>query len=426
MLVVPCDQVEVRRTGTTRRRFLQHVSAAALASGALGWRESLAVEAARLKKEGRALILLWMQGGPSQLETFDPKPGTENGGPTEAIETAVPGVRIAAGWERTARVLDQMAVLRSLTNKEGNHQRATYQLHTGYVPLGSVKHPSLTANVAREIGPEGADLPPVVSVGRTIGSGFLGVDYEPFAVQNAGRLPQNVSIPTDSPRFRRRLGLVEKLDGEFVARGAESVVEEHRRLYGKASGLALSSDLKAFDIASEPAALQSRYGDTNFGRGCLLARRLVEAGVTCVEVVSNGWDTHQENFAAVRRNAGEVDPGMATLIEDLRDRGMLERTVVVWMGEFGRTPRINPRTGRDHYPRVFNGLVAGGGLRKGLAVGRSSPDGMSVADRPIEPADLFCTLCQSLGVDPRKENVSPLGRPMKIVDGGEPIRELIG
>ncbi len=370
------------------------------------------------------MILLWMAGGPSQFETFDPKPDHENGGPTEAIDTSVPGIRIAQGWEQTAKVMDEIALIRSMTNREGNHQRASYQLHTGYVPSGSVKHPSFASAVSQELADPDIDLPAFVSVGPTIGAGFLGVDYEPFVVNNPGQLPQNVATTVPGDRYERRLGLLDRLEDEFAGRGAEAVVKSHKRLYGKTSQLVLSDQTKAFDFSEEPQALQDRYGDNQFGKGCLLARRLVEAGVTFVEVRSNGWDTHQDNFERTGGLAAQVDPAMGTLIADLKDRGLLERTIVVWMGEFGRTPRVNPRTGRDHYPRAFNVALAGGGVRGGQVIGATTDDGAQVADRPVAVGDLFASVCQSLQVDPNHENISPLGRPMRIVDKGAVIDEL--
>src|SRR5262245_34665138 len=211
--------------GVSRRRFLHYVSAGALAAGTIDFRDLMSVQAAELRKQGMSLILLWMQGGPSQFETFDPKPGMEHGGPTEAIETAVSGIRIAKGWEQTARQMNDIAVIRSLTNKEGEHARATYQLHTGYIPTGTVRHPSLGCAIAKEIALPEHELPAVVSVGQggpggqMVGAGFLGVDYEPFLVQQPGQLPQNVALPVQAPRYQRRLGLLGKLENDFASRG---------------------------------------------------------------------------------------------------------------------------------------------------------------------------------------------------------------
>ncbi|MEZ6067063.1 MAG: DUF1501 domain-containing protein [Planctomycetaceae bacterium] len=418
------DRLTVRRGGVSRRSFLRGFSVSALAAGTLSFPDLVSLQAANLRKEGRAIILLWMNGGPSQLETFDPKPGHANGGETRAIDTSVAGIQIANGWERTAAQMGDIALIRSLTNKEGNHQRATYQLHTGYIPSGSVKHPSFAANVAKELRPEDFDLPSVVSVGPTQGAGFLGVDYEPFVVQNPGQLPQNVASPVGDRRLNQRLDLFDRLESDFAGRGGKSVVENQRRLYEKAAGIVQSERTKAFDISDEPQSLRDRYGDNNFGKGCLLARRLVEAGVSFVEVRMNGWDTHDDNFARIGNLANEVDPAFATLLADLKDRGLLDTTTVIWTGEFGRTPKINARGGRDHFPRAFNAALAGGGIRGGQVIGSTTDDGSAVADRPVSVPDLLASLCHSLQINPQHENVSPLGRPMKIVEGGEPVAEL--
>ncbi len=416
----------IGKSALSRRSFLQNVSAGALAAGTLNFRQLMSVHAEELRKQGRSMILLWMQGGPSQFETFDPKPGTENGGQTAALRTAVSGIQIANGWDQTAKVMNDVALIRSMTNKEGQHQRATYQLHTGYLPTGSVRHPSLGANLAKQLADLTRDLPAVVSVGQTVGSGFLGVDYEPFVVDNPGQLPRNIQTPVATPRYSRRLGLLDKLEDDFAGRGGQIVVGNHRRLYQKASKMVLSSSVSAFDINQESESVRAKYGDSDFGRGCLLARRLVEAGVTFVEVQSRGWDTHDDVFNRVSKLASDVDPGMAALVSDLKERGRLDRTLIVWMGEFGRTPKINPRTGRDHWPRVFNAVIAGGGIRGGQVIGASSADGTSVQDRPVTIPDLFCSVCKSLHVNPRIESISPLGRPLKIVDGGKPVDELFG
>jgi hypothetical protein len=424
------EEITLTRRSLSRRGFLYGTSAAA-ASGAFHFRDVMSSQAAELRKQGRAMILLFMQGGPSQLETFDPKPGTPNGGPTQAIDTAVSGIQIAEGWEKTARQMQDIAILRSMTNKEGEHQRATYQLHTGYIPSGSIKHPALGCSLARELAAPDCELPSVVTIGGAraagllgSGAGFLGVDYEPFHVARPGNLPDNVGMTVNESRFKRRLGLMDKLEGEFASSGGATVVENHRRITDKSSRLVLSPLTKTFDLSQESATTRETYGDTEFGRACLLARRLVESGVTFVEVRLGNWDTHQDNFDTVKGLAGQCDPGVAALLADLKQRGLLEKTLVLWTGEFGRTPRINPRTGRDHWPRNFNALMAGGGIKGGQVIGETSKDGTSLTNDPVTVPDLFCSICKSLDVDPAKENMSPIGRPMKIVDGGKPVDRL--
>ncbi len=375
-----------------------------------------------------ACILLWMAGGPSQLETFDPKPGTEHGGATKAIESSVPGISIAQGWNQTARVMKEIALVRSMTNKEGNHQRATYQLHTGYTPTATLKHPSIGCSMAAEIGESKFDLPHIVSIGgATIGAGFLGPASKPFVVQNVERPPDNTQPRVPVDRFRRRLGLLSRLETlGFGQAGGYDRVKDHQALYTQSARMVLSPHMNAFHLDAESQRTRDAYGRTPFGQGCLLARRLVQAGVTFVEVRCNGWDTHQQNNERVDKLAQQVDPGFASLIRDLKEQGMLGRTLVVWMGEFGRTPKINGNAGRDHFPRVFNVALAGGGTRGGQVIGASSGEGTEVKDRPVTVPDLMASLCHALGVDASKEVQTPIGRPIKVVDGGKVVGELFG
>ena len=415
-------QVQTNRDGVANRRtFLRSVAAGA-ACGALGWKDALTLHAQELQQRGLACILLFMRGGPSQFETFDPKPGHANGGPTQAIDTAVPGIRIAEGWTNVAREMRELAVIRSMNNREGEHQRAVYQMHTGYVPLAALRHPSIGSIVTSEIGPRDFDLPSFVSVGNrigTIGSGFLGMAHAPFVVGDANRMPANLERPPPD----RRLDLMQDLERDFAQAGGQSRVHEHRSVYNGVTPWSAVPQ-QAFDLAQETDAVRDRYGRTPFGQGCLLARRLVETGVTFVEVDLPGWDTHQENFTATRRLSEQADAGFGALIQDLRERNRLERTLVIWMGEFGRTPRINPNNGRDHYPRAFSAVLAGAGIHGGRVIGATSAGGNDVTQRPVGVADLFCTICQAMHIDPRKENVTPISRPIRLVDGGQPVREL--
>ena len=423
------ENVSLNRQSVSRRRFLYGASAVA-AAGAVNFRDVMSVEADELRKQGRAMILLFMQGGPSQFETFDPKPGTENGGPTTAISTAASGIQIAEGWEKTAQQMKDIAIIRSMTTKEGEHQRAAYQMHTGYIPSGSVKHPSLGSCIAKELAITDRELPSVVTIGdrgvNGSGAGFLGVDYEPFQIsgRSVGDVPDNVGPIVGEKRFTRRQGLLDKLEGEFASRGGETVVNNHRRIYDKSAKLVLSPMTKTFDLSLETAETKERYGNSEFGKGCLLARRLIEAGVTFVEVRLGSWDTHKEVFDGVKGLASKCDPALSALIADLKDRGLFDKTLIMWTGEFGRTPKINPNTGRDHWPRNFNTLLAGGGIQGGQVIGETAKDGMGIVNDPVNIPDLFSTICTSLEVNPAKENMSPIGRPLKIVDGGQPVAKL--
>lgn len=423
--------VRISRDGVVgRRTFLRHLTLGAGGAAALGWKDGTALAADELRKRGMACILLYMRGAPSQFETFDPKPGSETGGPTKAIETAVGGIRIAEGWPQVAAQMKDIALVRSLTNgKEGNHDRAVYQLHTGYLQSGTVRHPSLGAIAAAELGPEDFDLPHFVNIGHrsgVIGSGYLGMSFSPFGLIDPTKAPNNIELPggIDADRFSRRHDLLQGLEADFADAGGKAPVRDHQALYRRAKRLVLSPRLKAFDLAQEKDSVRDRYGRSEFGQGCLLARRLIEQGVTFVEVESPGWDTHDDNFNRVKTLAGHVDPAFAALVADLKERGMLEKTLVIWLGEFGRTPRINAKAGRDHHPLSFNAALAGGGVQGGRVIGATNRDGTLVESRPVTVPDLFCTFCQALGIEPRKEHISSLGRPLKIVEGGAPVTEL--
>jgi hypothetical protein len=413
-----------------RRDFLRVAGAAGAGLGMLSWTDGICLSAEMLRKQGRACILLWMGGGPSQFETFSPKPDHENGGGTKAISTNVAGIQIAETLPRVAGIMNELAIIRSMTSKEGSHPRASFLLHHGYLPMGGVKFPTLGSNVAHQISDPSFDLPSFVRIGGRRndagGGGFLGVDYDPFVLQNPDREPENTQPATRDERYARRLAMLDRLEADFGAVEGADIVADHRKLIRKSSDMILSPRMDAFDLSRESDSMRDAYGRTQFGAGCLLARRLVEAGVTFVEVNLEGWDTHDDNFNRVAQRNAMIDQPMAQLVADLRQRGMLEHTLVIWMGEFGRTPRINARAGRDHYPRAFNIVLAGGGVRGGQVVGQTDAGGVEVTDRPVTVPDLFRTVYTSLGIDADQENLSRAGRPIKLVDGGEVIRELLG
>ncbi len=422
-----------RRGGVGRRDFLRTLLP--VAGAAAGWqlptsggyRDVLGLHAAELQQRGKACIVLWMQGGPSQLETFDPKPGHANGGETKAIDTNVAGIQLADNLPHLATVADRLAVVRSLTGREGEHQRATYLMHTSYLPGGGVRYPSLGSVVASEIKQPNCELPPYVRFGggrnqAIAGGGLLGTTFDPFIVNVAGRSPENTTPTTEPTRFRDRLQLAARLQSA----SGMSDVDEHRRLYEQASQMIMSPHMQAFDTQQESTEVRESYGTSSFGAACLAARRLVERGVSFVEVELNGWDTHDNNFVRVGALCKQMDQPFAALLKDLGSRGLLDSTLVVWMGEFGRTPRINPRGGRDHFPRAFSAALAGGGIRGGQVLGSTEAGGDAVKDRPVSELDLFRTIYQSLGINAKKENMSSIGRPIKIVDGGEPVTELFG
>lgn len=412
-----------------RREFLRFLPGTAIAAGALSWTDLLSAQATELRRRGKACILLWMQGGPSQFETFSPLAGHANGGETKAIDTAVAGIQVADTLPHVAGVMDDLCVIRSMTSKEGSHPRAQFLMHTGYLPNPSVRHPSFGSNVIDQLGDAAAELPGYVKIGRvrsSLGGGLLGADYDPFILTDATKPPDNTKLTTEQRRFKRRLKLLDSLDQRLADSGVQREALEHDKLYQRAARMVLSSQMSVFDVDDEPASVREEYGGSEFGAGCLLARRLVESGVTFVEVTQNGWDTHDDNFNRVKNLSGQMDQPFAALLRDLKRRGMLDDTLVIWMGEFGRTPRINARGGRDHFPRAFNVALGGGGVRGGQVIGATNASGTEVTERPVTVPDLFQTFCTLLGLDPDKEHTSATGRPIKIVEGGEAVKEVLG
>lgn len=376
------------------------------------------------------VVLLYMAGGASQLETWDPKPGTKQGGPTGAIATRAKGVKIAATLPRLADQMHRVALVRSMATGEGNHQRGRYLLHTGYVPSGTVRHPDVGALVSQQKADLDSDLPPYVAVSATPpGSGILGPSCAPFTVVNPLQPIANMSYPTgvDAERFRRRRKLLDSLEAGFERRrGASREADGHRAITDKADRLMHSPRLGAFTLDDEPAELRAAYGEGKFGQGCLMARRLIEQGARVVEVQLGNWDTHQDNFNRTADLCAQLDAGFATLLSDLDQRDLLRKTLIVCMSEFGRTPRINPNEGRDHFARAWSLALAGGPIRGGAVVGATTADGMQVAERPTQAQDVVATIAHAVGLDAARINYTPNGRPIRVVDAkGKVIPELL-
>jgi hypothetical protein len=443
----------VRDLWLSRRDWLKLAAAGVVGASSSGWLETLAADTANHPERRRACILLWMTGGPSQLDTFDLKPKHANGGPFKETATAVPALRFSEHLPKLAKEADRMVLVRSMRTKEGDHSRATFLLRTGYLPQGPVEYPSLGALVAKELGSDHSDLPSFVSIAPyralspiAFGSGFLGPQYAPLIVGEALGVPaadgyeqtlkvRDLDAPAEitRPQADARIDLLRGLEEEFVAQHPGVGPRGHHMAYERAVRLMRSAASRAFSLDEEPAAVRDAYGRNQFGQSCLLARRLVERGVPFVEVTLGGingqtfaWDTHQQNFEVVRKLSEVLDPAWATLMEDLKTRGLLDSTLIVWMGEFGRTPKINPQGGRDHFPNAWSTVLAGGGVRGGQVVGRTSADGMAVEDRPVAVADFLATVCLALGIDPLKTNTSNVGRPIRIVDKvAQPIQEVV-
>ncbi len=440
----------------TRREWLRLSAAGVLGGSMSGWLENLATAAAQAPQRQRACILLWMAGGPSQTDTFDLKPGHANGGPFKEIATSVPGMKISEHLPRLAQHGKHLALVRSMSTKEGDHSRATYYLRTGYLPQGPVQYPPLGSTLSKELGGAEAALPGFVSIApvpffspAAYTPGFLGPQYAPLMVGNQGfgfgnqgtdydraLQVEDLQPPGDikTPQMDARIDLLRGLQRDFVTRHPGGPALSHQSAYERAVRLMRTSAGKAFDLHEENPKLRDRYGRNLFGQGCLLARRLVERGVPFIEITLTnvpgnnvfGWDTHQQNFDQVKKLCAVLDPAWATLLEDLDERGLLDTTLVVWMGEFGRTPQINPQQGRDHFPNAWSTVLSGGGIKGGAVYGQTSPDGVTVKDKPVSVPSFLATVASAVGVDPTKQNMSNVGRPIRIADAGsKPIKEVL-
>jgi uncharacterized protein (DUF1501 family) len=400
-----------------RRTFLQTGLAG------LAWLAASRGARAAARARARSCILLYMEGGPSQLDTFDPKPGRPTGGEFKAIATAVAGVRFSEHLPLLAKRARELAVVRSMTSKEGNHLRARHLMHTGYPPQGGVDHPALGSLVAGARPP--ADLPGYVAIGGPgEDAGFLSPALSPFVVQNAQKGVRQLAHAggIDDARFAGRMQLWRGLEDDFAKSHPSPIVTGGRAVGEQAIALLGSRHAAAFQPDADPS---DAYGASDFGTGCRVARQLVEAGVPFVEVTQRGWDTHRDNFATVKSLSADLDRGFSALLDDLKGRGLLSSTLVVWLGDFGRTPQINANGGRDHWPKCQTAVLAGGGVRGGVAIGETDADGTEIRDRPTTVPDLFRTIAVLMGLDPDEVRYSPAGRPIKTVDGGKVIDGLV-
>lgn len=411
----------------SRREFIRRTGAAGLLLA--GWPRGPARALAGGEPPARALILLWLEGGPSHLDTFDPKPGTPFAGSSGAIRTRIPGVQFASYYPRLAAQAHRLAVIHSLTSREGDHERATAWAHTGKTPMPADPWPGLGSMLSHgapaAAKPAGPRAFSVLAEGAS--PGFLGVEHACLPIRDsleptAGWFPEG----EDRPALRRRFAYLKELEALEPAGEAAPAALAHRRSLQDAEHFLGSPLYGALDLKSEKAALRERYGKTPLGAGCLIARRLVEAGATFAEVTLEGWDSHFDNFTVHQRLGKVLDDALATLVEDLASRGLLESTMVLCMGEFGRTPEINARSGRDHHPGVFSAVMAGGPVPGGLVVGRSDEQGRSVAERPVTVPDLLATVYSAMGLRPDQEMMTPQGRPVKRLDSGVPVPELLG
>jgi len=417
-------RILARESSVDRRSFL--------AWAGLSWLTPLASilarEAERISGPPQSLLMIWLDGGPSQLETFDPHPGTDIAAGTRAIATSVKGIQLAAGFEQLAEQMGLLALVRSMVSKEGDHERGTYLMKTGYRPDPTVVHPSIGAICCHELPAAGVDIPRHISIlaGRWPGrGGMLGGEYDAFLIDDPrGRLP-DIQAAVAAGRDQARARDLDVLERAFArGRANRALATLHRETTARARAMMSSEQLRAFDVSAEPRSVIDEYGDTPFGRGCLAARRLIEVGVRCVEVTLGTWDSHVNNHDVHRKLVQVLDPAFAALLRDLSRRGLLERTIVLCCGEFGRTPKMNFAGGRDHWTNGYSVALAGGGLRTGLALGETDPEGKKDPVRPVSIEDVHATVLHALGIDPARENLAPVtGRPIKLCQG-RPIAEL--
>jgi uncharacterized protein (DUF1501 family) len=436
--------------GINRRHFLKHVAgASALALPGMQFLQRLYAAQDELKKSNKNLIILWMGGGPSTIDLWDLKPDASTGGEFKPIKTAASGVEISEILPDVAKQMKHLSIVRSLVTNEGSHERGTELMNTGRPPSPVVQYPAMGAVVSSQLTAKELSLPGFIGVGGTaqrIGAGFLGMMYAPFTVQNAGQPPANIKAPNSLganeaevvDRVQRRRRLFYAVEDNFAQsafphlrrpedrEAAGSPAQAHEAVYKKGFDLTVSQLRTVFDVDKEPARTLQMYGgrQNGFGMGALLARRLVEKGVTAVEVDLGGWDTHNNNFKSLKDNLGKrLNEGMSALVADLVERGMWKNTVVLWMGEFGRTPRINQNAGRDHWARCWSVVLGGGGIQGGQVYGSTSKDGMDVGDNPCSVSDLFATVYKGMGMEPSTQIRDNLGRPLAISEG-KPLKGL--
>jgi uncharacterized protein DUF1501 len=417
--------------GLTRRGFLRSTLAAGAGMHAANLLGTPAL-AEELRRQQKSCILLWLAGGASQLETFDPKPGAATGGPFASIQTSTPGVRISELMPRMASRLKDTAIVRSLNTRNADHGSAAKIMMHGRMVEAGVDHPDLGAVLSRELGREGSEVPDYVTFyfateGRNMAPaspGFLGARYGAMDLHTS-MIPENIRRMEGISEVdhRERAELRERLSAMFEQGRPSPALDSHRQAYQRVPGIMANERL--FDIDREPQRVRDQYGPTLFGKQCLAARRLVEAGVPFIRVGRGWWDAHSQNFESHQELVPELDHVMATLLDDLEGRGLLRNTLVVTLAEFGRTPSINATLGRDHFASAWSTTLSGCGIRGGQAFGRTDETGQRVVDGEANAARLFATIYRALGINPHK-NYYVGSRPIPLVDAGtEPIREVL-
>ncbi|MBM3983548.1 MAG: DUF1501 domain-containing protein [Planctomycetes bacterium] len=416
------------QTGCTGYRLSRRTFMGAAAGTFLGMNVRTLVARAGEDRKATAdhVILFWNGGGCSHIDTFDPKPGRDVQGDFDQIKTSVAGIQISEIFPLLAKQMKHVALVRSIAGQNGDHGRATYQLQTSYAQSANLQHPGIGSVVVSEKKTLG-DLPAYVTVGGLAPkASYLGQKCEAYFVGRPGEKDPYLAFPSGigEVRGQKRLDILQKMNDKQAGSLPKEETEGAQTALTDAVRLMRSPALEAFEVRKEKPEVLERYGDSEFGRSALLARRLVEKGVRFVQVNRGGFDVHANAFPAMRDHGDVMDPALAALVEDLAQSGLLKKTMIVMLSEFGRTPKINMTMGRDHHPGVFSCLFAGGGVKGGQVIGSSDEDAMQPKDRPVKVSHLHASICHALGIDPNKEVMTPLQRPMKLVDNGKPVDEL--
>lgn len=417
---------------TSRRKFMEQTARQLLGVSFLPLMATQAQGASsRSKGTAKQVIYLFMDGAMSQLDTFDPKPGSEVQGETKTIDTNVAGVKFGQNLPELAKMMDQLVLIRSLSTQTGDHDGGKYLMRTGYKAIASTRHPSLGPWIQKLAGKGNEILPGSVVIGGGSGhpaAGYLGAQYAPVPISDARRGVENSKPPKylTAERFDNRMRLTERFDRAFENKYRTAQVSGYADLYREAISLMRSDELAVFDVNQEPEKVRKAYGEDGFGLGCLLARRLVEHGVRFVEVNLGGWDMHTNLFSSMAGRAQVLDKAVATLLADLKSKGLLNQTLVVVGTEFGRTPTINQNAGRDHHPGAYTCVLAGGGVIGGTVYGETDKEARTVEKDPVSVQDFNSTIAYALGLDPSEEIYSPDQRPFTLGHDGEPLMQLFG
>jgi len=416
----------------TRREVMKLSAAGVFGASLSGWMKVLAnaAETPAAKPKHKSCILLWMEGGASHKDTFDLKPDSKGAGDFKPIATSAPGVQISEHLPKLAKLMHTGVIVRGMSTPEGAHGRAKYYGHTGYREgQGGITYPSLGAIASQELGSTTASVPNFVAIGgRSYGSGFLGPKHQPLQVQSPDKGVEDLKAIISEGQFNKRVGLLQEMESAFFKEYKADAITDHKTAYERAVKLMQSKEAKSFDLALEPAASRAKYGTGRFADGVLMARRLVEIGVPFIEVSLGGWDTHMDNFERVKKLSGEIDSPMSALITDLQERGLLDSTLIVWMGDFGRTPNINTKgakPGRDHFPKAWSLAMFGGGIKGGQIIGKTDKEGAEVVERKTTAQDCLATFCDVLSIDHTKKNDTPTGRPITIVEKPNAFTKMI-